>query len=150
MTEPTIFVGSIDAPMRQMLTPSTSNGIYSRGGYLVYVRDHSLVAQAFGPKSLKLGREAIPVAENVAFTLRWDAFFCLSDQGNLVYETGRGLEMSQLLWTDRAGKAIGTAGKPADYQGLAFSHDGRRLAVTITDPVTRHWDIWIEDLARST
>jgi dipeptidyl aminopeptidase/acylaminoacyl peptidase len=116
----------------------------------VYVRDRSLIAQPFDPKALRLGRDATPIAEDVAFSLRWDAFFSLSDQGDLAYETGHGLEMSQLLWVDEAGKAIGTVGKQTDYQGLALSHDGRRVAVTITDPVTRHWDIWIEDLARST
>ena len=112
--------------------------------------DRALVAQPFDPKSLTVGRDAVPIAEVLAYSGRWDAFFSVSNNGVLAYEPGSGIELSQLSWFDEHGKTAGSIGKQGDYQSLALSLDGRRIAVTVTEPGTRHYDLWVDDLSRGT
>ncbi|HEY8131385.1 MAG TPA: hypothetical protein VII12_05800, partial [Thermoanaerobaculia bacterium] len=149
-TDRSSFVGSIDGNMQKQLVNANSNAVYSPQGYLLYMLDRALVAQSFDPKSLTVGRDAVPIAEVLAYSGRWDAFFSVSNNGVLAYESGTGIELSQLLWIDDHGKTMGSVGKPADYQSLSLSHDGRRVAITLVDPATRHWDLWVDDLSRGT
>jgi len=144
-----LLVGSIDGDVNKELTAASSNGIYSRSGHLIYWRDRSLVTQKFDPKRLVLERNLVPIAEEVGRTLRADAFFSISNDGTLLYESGSGMGNSQFVWLDASGKPIQTAvGKPADYRSSTLSYDQRRLATPIVDPSTGRWDIWIQDLQR--
>jgi Tol biopolymer transport system component len=149
-TDRSIFVGSIDGDLQKQLTNANSNAVYSLQGYLLYILDRALVAQSLDPKSLTVGRDAVPIAEVLTNAGRWDAFFSVSNNGLLAYQAGAGIELSQLLWIDDHGKAVGSVGKQGDYQSLSLSHDGRRVAVTVTDPATRHWALWVDDLSRGT
>jgi Tol biopolymer transport system component len=147
----TLFVGSIDGGFHKPLVTVNSNAIYSPSGHLVYWRDRSLIAQKFDPKTLTLEHNLIPIAEQVGRSLRAHAFFSLSNDGTLLYETGSGVGNSQFVWIDGSGKQLQVAvGKPADYRGSALSHDERRLATPIVDPASGRWDLWIQDLQRGT
>jgi eukaryotic-like serine/threonine-protein kinase len=144
-----LAVGSIDGDVNKELTTASSNGIYSRSGHLIYWRDRSLVAQRFDPKRLVLEHNLVPIAEEVGRTLKADAFFSVSNDGTLLYESGSGMGNSQFVWLDASGKPIQTAlGKPADYRSSTLSYDERRLATPIVDPSGGRWDIWIQDLQR--
>ncbi len=58
--------------------------------------------------------------------------------------------MSQLTWVMRDGKDAGTLAPPGRFYSPRLSHDGRRVAVDLSDPVTNKGDIWIFDLRRNT
>src|SRR5438874_9980641 len=129
-----LLVGSIDGGLTKSVLSLNSNAVYTRDGYVLYLLDGSLVAQAFDVKTLAVTGNAMPIAESVGYTGKGVAFFNVSNNGVLGYPAGRGRELSQLQWFDENGKSLGTVGKQGDYQGLSVSHDGRRIAVTVTDP----------------
>src|SRR5580765_4874238 len=56
--------------------------------------------------------------------------------------------LAELAWVDRAGHDLGRLAPPANYYCPRISHDGRRVAVDQSDPVSGEGDIWIFDVAR--
>ncbi len=70
----------------------------------------------------------------------------LSRNGGLVYL--RGNASRRLVWVDRRGAASPVIDGFREYQNLALSPDGRRVALTIVTGARR--DVWILDLAAGT
>jgi serine/threonine protein kinase len=140
-----IFVGSLDGTKPKLLVNARSNPVYA-AGHLLFVRQKTLLAQRFDPKSVELTRESFPIVENVQDDPGFfSAVFSVSDQGTLAYQTASGSSgLSELTWVDRSGKKIDVLGEPADYFEPRISPDGRRVAIAIEDP----GDVWIYDLAR--
>ena len=52
------------------------------------------------------------------------------------------------MWFDREGKSVGTVGPPGQYNELALSPDGRRVAVTRSDSAGANLDLWMVDIER--
>jgi Tol biopolymer transport system component len=140
-----IFVGSLDGEKPKLLVNARSNGVYA-AGHLLFVRQKTLLAQKFDPKSLELTGESFPIVENVQDDPGFfSAVFSVSDQGTIAYQTASGSSgLSELTWVDRSGKKLEVLGDPADYFEPRISPDGRRVAIAIEDP----GDVWIYDLAR--
>jgi hypothetical protein len=70
-----IYVGSLDSPKGTRLVDVISRAMYVPGGYLLYVRDGTLLARPFDPnKILFTGDDSFPVAEGVAFNSGAAAF----------------------------------------------------------------------------
>jgi Tol biopolymer transport system component len=110
------------------------------------VRDNRLLAQPFEASSLTLGGDARPVAEQVAFVGAGSAAFSVSAAGTLAFQpsdTG-----SQLVWFDRTGRQLGAVGDPAEYGDVELTPDGRRVVVSVLDPVPNTRDLWLFDLDR--
>jgi eukaryotic-like serine/threonine-protein kinase len=106
-----------------------SEGRYAEPGYLLFVRDETLMAQAFDASSFKASGEPIPVAEQVDFTpLRSAGNFSVSQSRRLVYESSRDARKRQLTWFDLDGKELGRVGEPASILNLSLSPDGKRAA----------------------
>jgi Tol biopolymer transport system component len=143
-----LMVGSLDpkeAPRTLMAVGSLVQ--YAPPGYLLYVRENSLLAQPFDPTAGQTHGEAVPLAEELGTNSVGLADFSVSDNGTLVYRGGWTAKR-RLVWVDRSGKEVGDAGDPAVYGEMALSPDGRRLAVTIEDPQSSNEDIWLRDLER--
>ncbi|MCA1576164.1 MAG: hypothetical protein LC794_02215 [Acidobacteria bacterium] len=65
-----IYVGSLDSKETKRLVTAQSGGIYSPPGYLLYVRDETLVAHTFDAETLELKGEALSIAgASVGFDL---------------------------------------------------------------------------------
>jgi serine/threonine protein kinase len=145
-------LGSKEKKKKKLVVASTGQARYSPAtGRLLFLRSGALVAQPFDARTQKLSGEAMPVAENVRRSNRWEALFSLSRTGMLVYSTGSSNEPHQLVMLDRFGKDIGIVGKSnADYSVPKFSHDARRVAVGILDPSTQRSDVWVMDVVRGT
>ena len=73
-------------------------------------------------------------------------FFCISDNGVLVYRTGR-FAISRFAWFDRAGKELGTVGTPEIQISPSLSPDQKRVAMIRADQSTGS-DIWLLDVSR--
>jgi tRNA A-37 threonylcarbamoyl transferase component Bud32/WD40 repeat protein len=144
-----IYVGSIDGKESKLLVRAISSGAYASGNVL-FVREGTLMAQAFDPKLLEVTGDAFPVAEQVQFDLAYSlAAFSASENGVLAYHAGGVLENnSKLLWIDRTGKEIGGLGDAAAYYDQRISADGQKVAVSLFDPSARTIDIWIYEVAR--
>jgi Tol biopolymer transport system component len=143
----TVYVGSLDSEERTPLFASDSQAIYA-DGYLLFMRQGTLLAQSFDAARLRTMGEAFPVAEDVDFNATLAAAaFSASTTGGLTYRTGAN-PRTQLTWVDRAGKALGAIGQPGVYRNPALSPDGARLAVNAIDTQHRTQDLWLVELAR--
>jgi eukaryotic-like serine/threonine-protein kinase len=144
-----IFLGSLDSTEKRLLVSTSANAAYAEPGYLVYMRDKTLVAQPFDRRSYTLSGQPHTLSDEVLFFPQvYRAVFSASSEEVLVTQTGKGAYMSQLTWFDRSGKPAGTVGQPGWYDNVRLSPDGRRVAADQTDQDGRNIDIWIHELAR--
>jgi eukaryotic-like serine/threonine-protein kinase len=140
------WIGSIDSKEKTKLAPAQTLVQYAPPGYLLFVRDRTLVAQPFDARALKITGEAVPLAEKIGTDNVGLARFSVSNEGVLAYRTGE--TGGRLLWRDRAGRDLDTLGDPGDYANPTLSPAGDRLAFTLTDSSNAKGDVWIRDLAR--
>jgi Tol biopolymer transport system component/tRNA A-37 threonylcarbamoyl transferase component Bud32 len=139
-------IGTLDSAETRLLAPAQTLVTYAPPGYLLYVRDKTLVAQPFDAKAMKATGEPIPLAEHVGTDNVGLALFSVSRDGTLAYRTGeRG---DRFLWVDRSGKEGETVGDPGDSHNPSFSPGGDRLAFDLADQRSARTDIWIRDLKR--
>jgi Tol biopolymer transport system component len=139
-------VGALDSTESQFLASAQTLVTYAPPGYLLFVRDKTLVAQPFDAKALKTTGEPIPLAENIGTDNVGLARFSVSREGTVAYRTGE--SGNRFLWMDRSGKEGETAGDPGDSRNPAFSPDGERLAYDRVDPRRGKRDVWVRDLKR--
>ena len=143
-----VYVGSLDAKETKRLIPTAFNAAYAPPGFLLFMRNETLMAQPFDAEKLELTGEPSPVAEHVAYNMGLGrGAFSVSENGVLAFRTGSG-DRDQLLWFDRGGKQIGSLGAVGLYFSLWLSPDERQVAVERSDPQTGTPDIWLFDLAR--
>jgi Tol biopolymer transport system component len=147
-----VFVGSLDAqPVQQetkpllvtaqqaFYAPSESGG----AGWLLFLREATLMAQPFDPVKLALSGEPVPIAGPIgSLPILRAAFFGVSNTGVLVYR-GPGIAQSQLTWFDAQGRTSAIGG-PGDYIRPALSPDATRIAAALTDTQGNE-DIWVLD-----
>jgi Tol biopolymer transport system component len=139
-------IGSLDSAESKLLAPAQTLVSYAPPGYLLFVRDKTLVAQPFDAKALKTTGEPIPLAEHIGTDSVGLARFSVSRDGTLVYRTGESGD--KILWVDRSGKEGEAVGDPGDYHNPAFAPGGDRLAFDLADPRSGNRDIWVRDLKR--
>jgi serine/threonine protein kinase/Tol biopolymer transport system component len=144
-----IFVGSLDSAERTMVVTTSANASYVDPGYLVYMRDRTLVWQPFDRKRFVLSGQPRTLSDEVLFFPQVDrAVFGATTEDVLATQVGKGVYLAQVTWYDRAGRKIGTVGPPGWYNNVKLSPDGRKVAADQTDPDGRNVDVWIHDLAR--
>jgi len=149
-----IYVAAVDSNERKLIVPGGSMAMYAQG-HLFFLREQTLMAQPFNVESLELTGEAVPIAERVIIGGQTGTAggFSVSETGTLAYQTGSAEvggqgAATQLVWFDRSGKQIGVLGDRARSGDLELAPDGRRVAVSLFDPVQRVRDIWLLDVAR--
>jgi Tol biopolymer transport system component len=118
---------------------------YDPSGYLLAVRDNTLVAQPFDAAKVTFLGEPIPFIENVGNFGGGAASFSISQNGVLLYQLETPAA-SQIEWFDRTGRTLGSVGIPSQYVDIRLSPDGERIAATIAEPSTGAGDIWILSL----
>jgi len=143
-----IYVGSLDSEEKKFVVSASSNAAYADPGYLLYLRDDSLVAQRFDSSRFVLSGEPHTLADGVQYSPQIDlAVYHVQGGSTLVVQTGRGAARSQLLWFDRSGRQVGSVGPPGLYANPSLSPDGQRVAVDQIDNDGRHVNVWIHGLA---
>ena len=143
-----VYAGSLGSEETKMVAKLASRVEYSPPGYLVFVRDATLIAQSFDADTLALTGEEVPIAELLPNFITGWAPFSVSKTGVLAYQAGT--RRSHLVWLDRTGKEVAAVGQPGDYVGLRLSPDGQKVALEARDAATGTSDLWILDLSRGT
>ena len=144
-----IYVGALDSNERKLLVNADSSAVYAPPGFLLFLRERTLMAQAFDANKLQVTGEAFPIAEQVGFNaVTGRAFFSASETGVLSFLSSNAPN-TQLAWFDRGGKQLAAIGTPAADTGLRLSPDEKRLAVSRLDLQAGSADIWLIDLARN-
>jgi len=151
-----IFAASLtkpDPPV-QLVTGTNRKAVYSpafagRPGYLLWLRDQTLVAQRFDPGALKLAGDPVPVAEEVAVqagnTPR--AAYWVSQNGLLAYRTVTPADGLQMTWISRDGKQRDPVVKADDFSfDFRLSPDGKHVVLVRT--VSGNQDIWLYEFER--
>jgi serine/threonine protein kinase/Tol biopolymer transport system component len=150
-----LYLGSLDAkpeqPVGRPLLLSQGDAVYAPSsipntGYLLFLREGTLMAQNFDTTKLEFTGEAVPLAEGVGnnFTR---GFFSAALTGALVFRGGGMGGNRQYTWFDRQGKNLGAALEPGVYSDLSLSPDGAR-AVGDRAVSGAPSDLWILDFAR--
>jgi Tol biopolymer transport system component len=152
-----IYLGSVDAKPEQQsskplvasrLGPSYAPSADPGTGYLLFMREGTLLAQPFDNRRLELKGEGTPVAEGVADAGNGPPYGAFSATNDiLVFQRGPSPDR-QLFWYDRDGRVLGTAGEPGDYQDLFLSPDGTRVALAKRSGHAAN--VWLLDLSRET
>jgi len=148
--EHTLYVGRLGSLEAKPLMKSELMAVYSRG-YLLFIRDRTLMAQAFDAERIELKGSPIPVAEHIATnSISNRPVFSASEDGTLLYQTGNMEGGWRLLWFTREGKQSGSmGGEPDRYFDPAISPDGKRIATGLLTS-QGNIDIWVFDLVRGT
>jgi len=139
-----IYVASLDGreSAKQLLPDRSSVGFAPEdegGGYLLFRRESTLLAQRFDTKQLGLVGDPFPVAQGVVQ-------FNVSAAGTLVYRSGA---ERKLTWFDRQGKALETAWTSAGFGELNLAPDGSRVAAVRVETGSRP-ATWLYEFARAT
>ena len=141
-----VYVSSLDRPeQRAKIASGDTKALYAppsdgrRTGYLLWLRERTLLAQPFDPTNATLAGDPTPLAHNISVgggTMLQGvpasrAAFWVSDTGLLVYRTGAETGRS-LVWSDRSGKPLETLmqeERDSDIVNVRLSPDQSRMAV---------------------
>ena len=161
-----VFVGDAEGSPDQQNMPlvlSDYGAIYapapdtSAGGYLLFPRAGTLMAQPFDADTRELSGSPRPIAENVFGISNQvgfgGAFYSASLQGTLVYRTGTIAERlsRQLAWFARDGRLEETFDEIGRFNQVKISPDGTRVVTSRTELETgSNADLWITDLTSET
>ena len=142
-----IEMASIDGGPRTVITEADALVGYSPPS-LLFVRDGTLLAQAFGPGARRLEGEPRVVARGLYYRESWMTAGAHASGDTLSYieYAPRRINGS---WHDASGRGTGQAFDEFDVTGLRLSRDGQGIAVTRFDPERGADDLWLFDPARS-
>jgi serine/threonine protein kinase/Tol biopolymer transport system component len=144
------YAASLDGGDPQRVLNAASPALYAAPGYLMFVRDRTLMAQPFDARTLRISGDAQPVVGNVDMNeVNGHPVVTASATGVLVLER-TSAPADRIVWYDPAGNSISTTGAPGEWGTPSLSPDGRRLAISYSDPRTGNKpDVWVYDLARN-
>ncbi|MDQ5870866.1 MAG: protein kinase [Acidobacteriota bacterium] len=140
-----IYVVSLDGGTPRRLISSNDTAQYA-SGWLLSVRDKSLMAFPFDAKRIEITGQPLRVADDVNFDFGvWRGSFTASENGVLAYQIAWGGKGGRLTWFDSSGRRGAPVAEKSEAYAPEISPDGRRAAVVIGDPNN---DIWVYELER--
>jgi len=153
--QPGIYVAFLDNLVGRRLLADQSSVHFAPAAsgsghpHLIFIREGKLMAQRFDPNALELAGDAFVLAERALLDDSGSAAVSVSDNGVLMYLSGRNREFdSRLVWFDRSGKALGSEGSAGPPAPAALSPDEKTAAVLRRLAGPRIGDLWLRDLDR--
>jgi len=138
--------------VRAILSP-TGHLLYVTAGALALetgVFDATLMAAPFDPKALTLEGQPFAVLDGIEVRGTWGVTdLTLSHSGLLAYATPGINTPEDVVWVTRDGRTEVVDPdwtRDVEFEGIALSPDGSRLAVQIQPPAGDRDDIWIKQL----
>ena len=139
----------------RVLMEDAADARYIPTGYLVFLREGTMMAVPFDLGRREVLGQPVPVITNVMQALnvmdgRWNTAagqFSISDSGWLVYAEGGILPDTQksLVWVDQQGRAVAITPFKAPFFAPRLSPDGQRIAYAT---LGREDQVWVYDLNR--
>ena len=151
-----IYIGDLGSKEKHRILTASSNAVYAPPGFVLFLRERTLMAQPFDAGKLQTTGDPFPIAERVDTRDALGGGFSVSQNGVLANLSVPAGGNAQLRWFDRAGKSLGTVGAPGDLVRLSptsISPDGSTVAVSRFDRLTSTSDtsdIWLHNLTRGT
>jgi len=146
-----VYVGSLDSPETHRLVPTTDwQPAFAAPDLLLFQRDGLLFAQRLDLRTYTTIGGAVPIAPHVALVpSKYNSMaLTASAMGQVAFRQSGGL--SQLTWTDQAGRRIANIGEPDEARPYSarLSPDGR--TVVLDRLVEGNLDVWTVDTERGT
>jgi serine/threonine protein kinase len=124
-----IYVQSLGSSQRTFLLETPGRAAFA-SGFLLFLRDNTLLAQRLDLKNLRLEGEPVSVAADIrSGGANGRNGFAISENGVLAYRAGGSGGNVQLSWYTREGKPAGTALPVGDYGQIELSPDDKRVVV---------------------
>jgi Tol biopolymer transport system component len=141
-------VASLDGRTDKFLVYGDPWARYAEG-YLLFVRDHKLMAEPFDAATMSMTGRAVTVADHMVMYENHGSY-SVSPSGVLMYETGAD-PSSRLVWLDRSGKEIGSVTNSGhNYFRPRIAPGGRVVAVDALDDRKVDRDLWIYPVSGGT
>ncbi|HEX2717819.1 MAG TPA: protein kinase, partial [Gemmatimonadaceae bacterium] len=116
---------------------------YLPTGHIIFAaREGTIYGMAFDVRRLRVSGPMVPLLEDVVVKNGNATEVAVSDEGTLVYRTGK--FMRRVLLVDRRGVGTPLLAEPREYTFPMLSPDGTRLAVTIGSSTITS-DTWVFD-----
>ncbi|HUF25166.1 MAG TPA: protein kinase [Vicinamibacterales bacterium] len=124
---------------------------YVASGHIVYIHKGTLFAVPFDLDRLAVTGTGIPIVERVLSSpVSGGAQFAVSSAGMLAYAPGESLGTTpKIFWVEMTGVSSPLREIAGQWESLAFSPDGTKLALDVNDGAQPP-EIWVYDLARDT
>ena len=129
----------------RVIDAAASEAQYAAPGWLLYVANELLMAQAFDPVTRTASGRAQAIADRVDTDALRATANMTQAAGTLIFHQTPPPPMRRLTWYDIDGRQIATVGEPAAYSEISVSPDGRRAVVTQSD-----LQLWMIDLESGT
>ena len=132
---------------RRVLIENAVFARYVSAGFVLFVRDHTLLAARFDARSLELVGPPVPVfGDAFVSPFEGNSQFDVSDNGTLAWVPASIMQPPrEVVSVDRQGRVDVILEAERRYSAPALSPDGTRLALTVEDG---NPDIWVYDLGR--
>jgi eukaryotic-like serine/threonine-protein kinase len=139
----TAYVGDLDGGEPKALGTFESKVMYA-SGYLLYVKQGTLMAQPFDVTRLETSGKSFSIAEQIGSNnVTGRAAFSVSEAGVLSTGSGDAGIPTRFAWFDRTGKPLDIpVPEVAAYRNFDLSPDERQIAVGLRG------DIWLLDTNR--
>ena len=130
------------------LLEALSHAQWVEPGWILFVREGTLLAQRVDPDARRALGEPVSVAGRVGYSAAtgWGDFTA-SRTGAVAFQSHR--DETRLIWFDNSGREAAQAGAPGAYFTITLSPDERRLLFTRLKPELGTYDIWSMDLSRT-
>jgi Tol biopolymer transport system component len=156
-----VYASALDHPdQRKQIVRTAAKAVYvppraAYPGYLLWLREQSLLAQRFDLDTLEGQGDPTLVADAIGINPgnAMRAAFWASEMGPLIYFSSPAGVKRPLLWMSRDGKTLGPAAPEDSFQNPALAPDGERIALSrAVDQGTgrSNVDIWIWEATRQT
>jgi hypothetical protein len=142
-----IYESSLEAKDKKLIQLTYSNVGVAQGHIFFVDQKRRLVSSPFDTAKGMISGEPQILADSVGYmpATMWGTFSAAAD-GTVVYSTGTGSSLSQLIWLDRTGKEVGHVGEAGTLANPILSPDGKRVAVDIADLKSNSVSVWLEAL----
>ena len=142
-----LMLGSLDgSPSRKISGQLDSRAVFA-DGFLLYVRDGTLLAQPFDPDDARFTGDAKPLLDGLHyFRSTGNAAFSVSRNGIIAWRSAQ--HAARLVWLDRSGLELESVATAPFVGAGRLSPDGTHYAVGVTEPRHGAADVWTYDLSR--
>jgi Tol biopolymer transport system component len=143
---PGLYIGQLDGDAIRRILTIDGPAVYG-SGHLWFVTQGKLFAQQFDAAAQTVVGGPIHISDNASFGL-FGGNVSAARSGAVAYNRGPSQSRRELIWFDRSGTALGTAGEQgALLSNPSLSPDGQSVVVQRT--VQQNIDLWLLDLKRN-
>jgi Tol biopolymer transport system component len=153
-----VYVGSLDGTLKRRLLDdytvikymaAVPGAAASGYGWLVFVRDGTLLARRFDTSRLDFTGDQFLISDKVGSDVisSNNSIFSVSDNGVLVFDPSPNWQRRQYRWVDRRGQPINSLDVAAGFSHPWLSHDAKRFIADRFDTQTNTYDLWLCDVS---